>query len=183
MNFRGILRALEPLLGRTEFLGEPDFVMWYSGMAITKRDIKEAFAEFKATGHEMSLVDYPSSGDESTTRAQAVHLNPMSLNFMLNDPQTTVNTEDVASNVVADNDQLVDSMNITASTIEKDSMDIPRRSNEEDITAFTQNSVDNTVIAIEAERLRRETLLKRITGPKDAEGDSNSMGDSNPPST
>jgi hypothetical protein len=99
-------------------------------MTIIKRDIKKVFAEFKAIDHEMFLVDYSSSDDEFITRVRIVHLNSMSLNFMLNDSQTTVNIviaeriENVASNVAADNDRSMNFMNITANISEDDVMDI-----------------------------------------------------------
>jgi hypothetical protein len=57
--------------------------------------IKQDFKEIAAAGHEMALVDYPSSDDEpgNTTRAREVHLNPMSLNFMLNEPHNPMEKE------------------------------------------------------------------------------------------
>jgi hypothetical protein len=156
-------------------------------MTIIKRDIKKVFAEFKAIDHEMFLVDYFSSNNKFIIRAQIVHLNSMSLNFMLNDLQITINTfmieheriENVASNVVANNDRSINFMNIAASINEKNFMNILRRINEKDIIAVTKNSVDNIVMIIDAERLRRETLLKRITDSKNAEEDSNFIKESN----
>jgi hypothetical protein len=150
---------------------------------IIKRDIKKVFAELRAIDHEMFLVDYSSSDDEFIIRARIVHLNSMSLNFMLNDQQITINTviteheriENVASNVVANNDESINFMNIAAIISEKDFMNISRRINEKDIIAVMKNSIDNIVIVIDAERLKRETLLKRIFDSKDIEEDSNFM--------
>jgi hypothetical protein len=150
-------------------------------MTIIKRDIKKVFAELEAIEHEMTLIDYSSSNDEFITRIRIVYLNSMSLNFMLNDSRITINIviaeriKNVTSNVVADNDRSIDFMNIAASISEKNFMNISRRINEKDIIAVIENSVNNIVIAIDTERLRRQTLLQRITNSKDAEEDSNIM--------
>jgi hypothetical protein len=117
---------------------------------------------------------------------------------MLNNSQIKNNTfiieqkeiEDFASNIAADNDRLMNFMNIAATINEKDCiniaasineknfMNISRRINEKDIIVVTQNSINNIVMIIDAERLRQETLLKRITDSKDNE-DLNFMKDSN----
>ncbi len=158
-------------------------------MTIIKRDIKKVFAEFKAIDHEMFLVDYSSSNDEFITHARIVHLNSMSLNFMLNDSQITRIThntftaeheriENVASNVIANNDESIDFMNIAANVNDENFMNISREINEDNI-AVLKNSVNNIVMIIDAEQLRREALLKRITDSKDAEEDSNFMKELN----
>jgi hypothetical protein len=85
--------------------------------------------------------------------------------------------ENDASNVVTNNDESINFMNIASSISEKNFMNISRRINEKDIIV-DRDSVDNIVMIIEAERLRRETLLKRITDSKDNE-DSNFMKDQN----
>jgi hypothetical protein len=138
----------------------------------------------------MSLIDYSSSDDEFITRARIVHLNSMSFNFMLNDSQITIHTKNVASNVVTNNDRSMNFMNIAAiinekdfiniatSINEKDFMNISRRINKKDIIVVTHNSIDIIVMIIDAERLRREILLKRIIDSKNNE-DLNFMKDSN----
>jgi aryl-alcohol dehydrogenase-like predicted oxidoreductase len=80
-------------------------------MIATKREIKKAFADLQKVEHEMTLIDYASSNEEASIHERIVQLNSMSLNFMLNDSQITVNIviteriENVASNVAADNDR------------------------------------------------------------------------------
>ncbi len=109
---------------------------------------------------------------------------------MLNDSQITKITsntfmteheriENVASNVVANNDESIDFMNIAANVSDEDFMNISREINDEDIIAVIKNSVDNIVMIIDVEQLRRETLLKRIIDSKDAEEDSNFMKELN----
>jgi hypothetical protein len=157
-------------------------------MTIIKRDIKKVFAELEAIEHEMILIDYSSFNDEFIIRARIVHLNSMSLHFMFNDRQITINTfiteqkeiENFASNIAANNDRSMNFMNIATIISEKDFMNIAtiineknfinvsRLFNEKDIIVVTQNQVDNIVMTIDAERLRRKTLLKRITALKDS---------------
>ncbi len=100
---------------------------------------------------------------------------------MLNDSRITINIviaeriENVTLNVVANNDRSINFMNIAASINENNFMNISRRINKKDIIAVIKNSVNNIVIIIDIERLRRQTLLQRITNSKNAEEDSNIM--------
>jgi hypothetical protein len=71
--------------------------------------------------------------------------------------------ENFASNIAADNDKLINFMNIAAiinekdfiniatSINEEDFMNISRFINEKDIIVVTQNSINNIVIIIDAE--------------------------------
>jgi hypothetical protein len=152
-------------------------------MIVTKREIKKAFAELQKVEHQMTLINYASSNEEASTHERIVHLKSMSLNFMLNDSQITINIviaeheriENVVSNVVANNDKSINFMNIAAIINVKNFMNISRRINEKDIIVVMKNSVDNIVIIIDAERLKKETLLKRIFDSKNTEEDSNFM--------
>jgi hypothetical protein len=110
---------------------------------------------------------------------------------MLNDSQITNNIvsaeriENVASNVAADNDRSMNFMNIAANISDQDFMNIAAIINEANFMNFSQDINEKDVIeendiivkknSIHAERLRRQTLLKRITNSKDAEEDSNIM--------
>ncbi len=167
-------------------------------MSIIKRDIKKVFAELEAIEHEIILIDYSFSNDEFIICAWIIHLNSMNLHFMFNDSQIKNNIfmteqkeiENFASNIAADNDKLINFMNIAAiinekdfiniatSINEEDFMNISRFINEKDIIVVTQNSINNIVIIIDAEWLRRETLLKKIIDSKDNK-DSNFMKNSN----
>jgi hypothetical protein len=116
---------------------------------IIKRDIKKVFAKLKAIEHEMFLIDYSSSDDESITRARIVHLNSMSVNFMLNDPTFMTEQkeiEDFASNIAADNDRSMNFMNITTNINEKDSMNIAATISEANLMNFSQDTNEKNVI-------------------------------------
>jgi hypothetical protein len=137
---------------------------------IIKRDIKKVFVELQAIDHEMFLIDYSSSKDEFITRVRIVHLNSMSLNFMLNDSQITINIvgvermKNVASNVAADNDQSMNFMNIAANISDQDFKNIAAIIIEANLLNFSQDINEKDVIeendiivrknSVHAERLR-----------------------------
>jgi hypothetical protein len=143
-------------------------------MTASKREIKKAFAELQKVEHEMTLVDYASSNEEASTHERIVHLNSMSLKFVMND-QKQEKITNIAAQILAEDYFAADFMNIAAIISEANFMNISRRINEKDIIAVMKNSVDNIVIVIDAERLKRETLLKRIFDSKNIEEDSNFM--------
>jgi hypothetical protein len=133
-------------------------------MAITRHEIKQAFSELQAAGHEMALVDYPSSDDEeSSIHARIIHLNSMNLNFMLNDPRITMNvlmieqekTRDITE-LLAEDDPSAMFMDISEGVSYDNTVDNP-------ILFVAEKSDNHTAMNIEAELKKRENLLKRFT--------------------
>jgi hypothetical protein len=145
-------------------------------MIATKREIKKAFAELQKVEHEMTLIDYASSDEESSIRERIVQLNSMSLKFVMND-QKQEKIMNIAAQILAEDYLSEDFMNIATIISEENFMNISRRINEKDTISVIENSIDNIIIAIDAERLRREILLKRITDSKDAKEHSDFMNE------
>jgi hypothetical protein len=151
-------------------------------MIATKREIKKAFAELQKIEHEMTLIDYASSDEESSIRERIVQLNSMSLKFVMND-QKQEKITNIAAQILSEDYFAADLMNIATAINEADSMNIAATISEANLMNFSQDTNEKDVIEniiaeknpVHAERLRRQTLLKRIISSKDAEEDSNIM--------
>jgi hypothetical protein len=153
-------------------------------MIATKREIKKAFAELQKIEHEMTLIDYASSDEESSIRERIVQLNSMNLKFVMND-QKQEKITNIAAQILAEDYFAANSMNIATIINEADFMNIAAIINEANLMNFSQDINEKDVIeekniiveknSVHAERLRRQILLKRIINSKNVEEDLNIM--------